>query len=127
MQPLHLFSLASQHNNWLATRQTLVAGNIANVNTPGFKALDIQAFDEALEAAGLRMTTTTAGHMQPETTAASAGADAGRSHTWETFHSGNNVSLEQELMKASAVNRAYSLNTSVIKSFNRMLISSTKG
>jgi flagellar basal-body rod protein FlgB len=127
MQQLHLFSLASQNNQWLAARQTLLAGNVANANTPGYKALDIQPFDEALEAAKLRMTATTAGHMQPDPTGAVTGTDAGHGLTWETFHSGNNVSVEQELIKSNEVSRAYSLNTSIVKSFNRFLIASTKG
>ena len=45
---------------------------------------------------------------------------------WEITHSGNSVSLEQELIKAGEVNRAYRLNTSVVKAFHRMLLASAK-
>ena len=34
-----------------------------------------------------------------------------KAEPWETTHSGNSVSLEQELIKAGEVNRAYRLNT----------------
>ena len=44
MTPIHLFNVVSQHNRWLAARQTAIAGNVANANTPGYKALDVQPF-----------------------------------------------------------------------------------
>ena len=46
---------------------------------------------------------------------------------WEVTHSGNSVSLEQEMIKAGEVNRTYSLNTSIVKAFNQMLMASIKG
>jgi flagellar basal-body rod protein FlgB len=41
-------------------------------------------------------------------------------------HSGNSVSLEQEMLKAGDINQDYSLNTAIIKSFHRMFMTSTK-
>lgn len=127
MSSLYLFGLASQHNQWLATRESVVAGNIANANTPGYKALELEPFEAALDSARLRMTTTAPGHMVPEKTSVRADGETGKGHTWDTYHSGNNVSVEQELLKASEVNRAYSLNTNVMRSFNRMLLASNRG
>jgi flagellar basal-body rod protein FlgB len=49
-----------------------------------------------------------------------------REAPWETSLSGNNVTLEQELMKAGEVNRAYRLNTSIAKVFHRMLMTSAR-
>ena len=45
---------------------------------------------------------------------------------WDVTHSGNTISLEQELIKAGEVNRAYRLNTSVAKAFHRMILASAK-
>jgi flagellar basal-body rod protein FlgB len=36
MQPIQLFELTSKQAHWLTVRQSVVAGNIANVNTPGY-------------------------------------------------------------------------------------------
>ncbi|MGB3139981.1 MAG: flagellar basal body rod protein FlgB, partial [Aestuariivirga sp.] len=44
----------------------------------------------------------------------------------ETAHSGNNVSLENELLKLGETNSQFALNTSLIKSFNRMIMASLK-
>ena len=125
-EPVHLFNVISQHNRWLSVRQATIAGNIANVNTPGFKALDVKPFEAALEQTSLAMASTTPAHV---TTAADAAPafDVRKEEPWEVTHSGNTVSLEQELIKAGDVNRAFALNTSVLKAFHRMLLASTKG
>lgn len=126
MQPIYLFNLASQHNQWLSVRQAAIAGNIANANTPGFEAQDVEPFEAALDAAHLAMAATQPGHLAPSPT--DAPAPETRAHEpWEVTHSGNSVSLEQELLKAGEANRAYALNIGVVKAFHRMLIASVKG
>jgi flagellar basal-body rod protein FlgB len=125
MTPVHLFNVVSQHNGWLSARQATIAGNIANANTPGYKALDVQPFEMAMEQARLAMAATAPAHMTPP--AGSAPAPGVRSEAgWEVNHSGNSVNLEQELIKAGDVNRAFRLNTSVVKAFHRMILASAK-
>ncbi len=125
MTPVHLFNVISQHNRWLSARQATIAGNIANANTPGHKALDVAPFEMALESARLAMTATSPAHMT--TGSADTPATAVRNEEpWEITHSGNSVSLEQELIKAGDVNRAYRLNTGVLKAFQRMILASAK-
>jgi flagellar basal-body rod protein FlgB len=41
-------------------------------------------------------------------------------------HSGNSVSLEQEMTKGGEVNRDYSMNAAIVRSFHRMLLSGVK-
>ena len=125
MTPVHLFNVVSQHNRWLALRQATIAGNVANANTPGYKAADVAPFEAALETARLGMRTSASGHMMPGGGAAAA-ADIRPEQPWDVTHSGNSVSLEQEMLKAGEVNRAYRLNTSVLKAFQRMLLASAK-
>ena len=125
MTPVHLFNVISQHNRWLSVRQATIAGNIANANTPGYKALDVEPFEAAMEQTRLAMTSTRPAHM---TTAADTtpATDIRKEEPWEITHSGNSVTLEQELIKAGEVHRAFRLNTSVLKAFHRMLLASTK-
>jgi flagellar basal-body rod protein FlgB len=126
MRSIHLFDLASRHNQWLSMRQSVVAGNIANANTPGYRALELQPFEVVLESASLQMAVTERGHMAPDATAAAPTNEVGGSRTWDVYRSGNNVNLEQEMIKAGDVNRAYSMNAGVMKAFHRMLLSSTR-
>lgn len=124
--PVYLFGLASRQANWLAARQTTISGNIANANTPGYRAKDVEPFADVLDKTKLAMAATDNGHI---------GFDASRpesmkvkkADTWDTVHSRNSVSLEQELIKAGEVDRQHSLNTSIVKAFHRMLMSTVRG
>lgn len=126
MAPIGLFKVASQHNQWLSMRQSIISGNIANANTPSYKAREIEPFEAVLSQAGLNMAQTQAGHIAPPADNV-ASRTARDEDTWQVQHSGGTVTLEAELLKAGEVNRAYAMNAGVIKAFHRMLIASAKG
>lgn len=126
MRPIHLFELVSQHNSWLSARQAVIAGNVANVNTPGYRALDLVPFESVMEATRLRMAVTERGHMAPDRTAAAASTETENSESWDVYHSGSNVSIEQQLLNASSVSRSYTLNTNLLQSFHRMIRASAR-
>lgn len=116
--------LAASQERWLSLRQATVAANIANANTPGYRAQDIEPFNKILDAKVVPVTVTSPMHI---TTGSRVEAQAMRKEkTWETVHSGNSVSLEQEMLKAGDINRDYSLNTAIVKSFHRMFMTSMK-
>jgi flagellar basal-body rod protein FlgB len=122
---IHLFDVVSRHNRWLSVRQSTIASNIANADTPGYKSLDVEPFEKVLESTRLTMNATHPGHLTDGATKAAA-VDIRKSEPWETTYSGNSVSLEQELINAGDVNRAYRLNTGIAKAFHRMLLASAK-
>src|SRR5271169_6404695 len=47
-----LFDLAEKRLAWTAQRQSVLAANIANANTPGFQARDVQSFESVLSGTG---------------------------------------------------------------------------
>ncbi|MGT2435621.1 flagellar basal body rod protein FlgB [Bradyrhizobium betae] len=123
--PLYLFELASSQARYLELRQSTIATNVANANTPGFKARDVEPFNKVLDNTPVRLATTSPSHMQ----LAAAETDTrktAKKDSWEVVHSGNSVSLEQEMIKGSDVSRDYSMNAAVVRSFHRMLLSSAK-
>lgn len=124
--PVHLFGLISQHNRWLSLRQATIANNIANANTPGFKGFEVEPFEKAMTQAELTMTRSAPQHMTP-TGSDDRAVDLQSSQPWEITESGNGISLENELIKASDVSRAYRLNAGVMKAFHRMILASSKG
>ena len=63
MQPVNLFKLASLQAEWLSVRQAAVAGNIANADTPGYRAVDVEPFEKVLERSGVSLTATNEGHF----------------------------------------------------------------
>lgn len=127
MTGVYLFDLASQQARYLAVRQATIASNVANANTPDYKARDVVPFAQVLSRAGsttgLAMTASahvTAGENQIPTKPVSA-ADA-----WDALQTSSSVSLEQEMLKAGEVSRDHTLNTGIVKAFHRMLMSSVK-
>lgn len=123
--PVYLFDLASRQAQWLAARQSTISGNIANANTPGYRARDIEPFADVLDKTKLAMAATNGGHIGLDTTRAE-GTKVKKADTWDTVYSKNSVSLEQELIKAGEIDRQHSLNTSIVKAFHRMLMSSVR-
>ena len=122
---VYLFDLASRHMTWLAERQAVTASNIANANTPGYRAQGMSPFSSYLEGPSVDLAMTSPIHLSlPADEARNAMAEPGQ--TWASSHSGNNVSIEQELMTASASNRMMSMDASIMRSFHRMLLTSVK-
>ena len=125
MEPIHLFDLANRQARWLSTSQSVIAANIANAATPGYRAQAVAPFSEALSKTALQLASTDPAHLALDPAQAQASAIKDES-PWETTDSGNTVSLEQELIGAGDVNRAFSLNTSLVKAFHGMLMSAAK-
>jgi len=125
MNSIYLLDLASRQAGWLFARQTAIAGNVANVDTPGYRSQDVEPFTEALEATRLAMAATAPGHIAASVMR-KADVPAVMQNGWEVKASGNSVTLEAELLKSGQVGRAYSLNTAIVKSFHNMLMMSAK-
>ncbi|WP_377294094.1 flagellar basal body rod protein FlgB [Rhizobium sp. SG2393] len=122
MQPIQLFELASRQAQWLAARQNVVAGNIANVNTPGYNARDVQPFDTVLnQTNSMRMAATNPRHFTESPMAADV-IETSDMDASEVKVSGNSVSVEDELMKSGQIKRDYELNAGLVKAFHRMML-----
>ncbi|WJW80276.1 flagellar basal body protein [Bartonella sp. TP] len=125
----NVFAVAARQAQWLSVRQNAVASNIANVNTPGYKAVDVKPFasfvNEGAKLAG-SMLVTNPRHM------ADAGAVVGdvaftAEATDEVTHSGNNVNLEGEVNKGAIIAQDMQFNASVVRVFHRMYLAAAKG
>ena len=125
MNPIFLFNLASRQLQHLTARQAVISGNIANANTPGYRARDVAPFKDVLDKTVLAMAATKAGHLEVDGIAARP-ARATSADGWDVVHSGNSVSIEEQLMKSGEVSRQQALNGGVVKAFNRMLGLSVK-
>jgi len=125
MSQLNLFALATENAKWLHARQSLVAGNVANVSTPGYRAVDLKPFTTFLDKAGEALATTHPAHFSL------ASVESGTARSVETNASdatlsGNSVSLESEMVKLGDINRALSLNTGIQRVFHQMLMTAAK-
>ncbi|MEO1102932.1 MAG: flagellar basal body protein [Pseudomonadota bacterium] len=122
-QPLYITHLANRRADWASTRQAAIAGNIANANTPRYKAQDITAFEADFERTRLQLAATNTRHMQLTGLQMHA-EEVDETRSWDVKHSANTVSLDEQLMKADETARHHQLSLSVLGSFHRMLLSS---
>lgn len=121
MDSVNLYNLASQQARWVAVRQKAVASNIANVNTTGFRTVDVAAFKESLASgSSTSLAATDSRHLKP---VSNEGAfrivELERDALTGTEPK---VRMEHELMKAGAVRRDYEMNTAIVKAFHRMFM-----
>lgn len=78
-------------------RMAVIAQNVANADTPGYKAKDMPAFAEIYAAEGLEMRATRPGHLTVASQVAMPIPEVAQGHE---APNGNSVSLEAEMVKS---------------------------
>jgi flagellar basal-body rod protein FlgB len=126
MNDLAVFRIGHDRAKWLAARVAVVAANVANADTPGYRAKDISPFGSVLNDARIQMTRSQASHLAPDQTIEARYGVAPREGAIEK-HSGNSVSLETEMAVLGETKSQQSSVTAILGAFHRMLLSSTRG
>lgn len=120
IEKLSIFQLAGGLARHSAARQTVVARNLANMDSPGFKAQDIANFSDFLGNSSANkpgdggLKTSRAGHI-----AVAEGQATYRAHEisgLEQKSNGNSVSLETETLRAIEAERAHSRALAIYQS-----------
>ena len=125
MSQPYVLQLAAQRTQWLSARAELIAANVANANTPGYQATDLQPFSSVLDSAQVSMVSTNPAHMAPGGDAF-AEARVIEADSPETTLSGNSVDVENEMMKLSEVNRDYTMATNIKRVIHQMMMAALK-
>lgn len=124
LNKLPIFALITQRMAWLTKRQEILAQNIANADTPGYRPRDLtdKSFGALLRARlpslGVRLTQQ--GHIMPSRSAGAFRADVGEGSV-ATTPSGNAVILEEQMMKVSETEGAYRLATNLYRKHVAMI------
>ncbi len=119
--PLHL-QLSSKVLDMQLERQNLVMSNLANIKTPGYKALDME-WEEQLQAALGRdargkMTRTEQGHMPAVFSPESFGPEWHKAFRPHVIMGDDSVDMDKEMAKMSKNVLMYkSLSTVIQKNF----------
>jgi flagellar basal-body rod protein FlgB len=125
LSPIYLFEVAAQKAQWLSARQTAIAGNVANANTPGYRAIDIQPFSAVLDTSPIELAATNPAHLSSPQSEAGALREIDVDPTEQTL-SGNTVNLEQQMINLGEVNRDYTMSANIRRSFHQLLLSALK-
>lgn len=106
-QGIAFLSALQNRMGWLSDRQKVVAENVANASTPGFKPSDLTAQDftamvqgQAPDGGNLGLSVTDAMHIEPQGLGP-AHARTVISPDSETTLNGNSVVLEEQMLKMS--------------------------
>lgn len=125
LNTLPLFSLISQRLGWLTERQKVLAENVANIDTPGYRARDLKPVDfgklAAAAADRLQPAATNPRHMTSAGTGATARTEFTKPIPGEATLSGNTVSIETEMMKVAETAMDHQLVTNLYRKHVGML------
>jgi len=121
------FKDASQRLEWLSTRQKVISENVANANTPGFKAKDISSFAKMLESTQQTgVTTTDPRHIKTSTQTAGVRSEVDKS-AWAETLDGNSVVLEQQTIKVNEISGNYQLAARLYRKGHDLLTLAVRG
>jgi flagellar basal-body rod protein FlgB len=114
---LPLLSALTEKMKWHQARQSLLAENVANAETPGYKGRDLKAFGFTehmanLSTAKIETMTTQPTHISVQATGAD-GFGARDMNSFEVTPEGNGVTLEDEMMKVTSNQMDYQTITAI--------------
>lgn len=109
-----LFDALRTKLNWHQTRQSMLAQNVANADTPNYRARDLAPVDfrQTLQLAGAGEVSTAithAAHIEGAAASLSGAFDAERSGGFEITPEGNEVVLEEQMMKVTSNQMDYQM------------------
>jgi flagellar basal-body rod protein FlgB len=127
-----LNTMLKGHMKYMTSRQRVLAHNIANIDTPGYKARDLKKLDFGDMAnrsiSKLELRTTSQKHL--EGTLAGANTPFRADKDRETFESSptqNNVVLEDQMGKISDTGAQYSFSSSMLRKYTQLYRKATGG
>jgi flagellar basal-body rod protein FlgB len=120
-----LFTALAEKMKWHQTRQGLLAENVANAETPGYRGRDLSQFGFAEHMRSLSTTSIATKVTQPGHIAAigtdADGFGARSNNNFEITPEGNGVTLEDEMMKVATNQMDYQIVTSLYTRSVRLL------
>ena len=113
-----LFAAMKTKFAWLTQRQDVLAQNIANADSPGYRARDLKAFDFKNFVRGqqdhIKMAATDSSHIDGRGRARDFSAGKVRS-PYETAPAGNSVVLEEQMHKINENSTTHRLISELYK------------
>ncbi|MFT3974338.1 MAG: flagellar basal body protein [Amaricoccus sp.] len=110
---LNILSLASALARHASARQQVISENVANADTPGYRARDIRSFGELVDPVVSGSPAFEAKRTRPEHVAFGSSIDGFEPEMSAAFGAetpnGNSVSLEDQMMRGAEVQQEHGL------------------
>lgn len=131
MDKLTLFSAVKSRLSWLTQRQEVLSQNVANADTPRYRATDLKPFQfkEILrqEKIQLNMDVTNASHQPGRRKRIRDFAEERVRQPFETSPNGNNVIIEEQMAKVNETHTKHRLVTQLYKKHLGMITMAVRG
>lgn len=119
-----LNTMMKGHMKYMTERQKVLAQNIANIDTPGYKANDTKKVDFAKMARQgaqrLPMVATSPKHLDGTLGRGGSFATEKAGDTFETTPTQNNVVLEDQMAKVSDTGANFQLSNTMMRKFTQL-------
>jgi flagellar basal-body rod protein FlgB len=125
LMDMPVFSALTDKMRWHQARQGLLAENVANAETPGYRGRDLAQYDFADRQGAMSSASLLTHATQPMHFSVSSGEggafDAQRMANFEVTPEGNGVTLEDEMMKVTTNMMDYQAATTLYQKSIRVL------
>jgi len=116
---LAIFSAVRKRLGWLTQRQEILAQNIANSDTPKYRASDLKpySFKELIRSEGmqLNMTVSEESHLPGRRKRIRDFSEVTTRRPYETSPDGNSVIIEEQMGKINETQLSHKLTTNIYK------------
>ena len=118
-----IFGMLNEKMNWLSQRQRVLAQNVANADTPTYRAKDLRPLDFRQELARgvprISMAYSNSRHIVSSDQNYQFRVERAK-RAYETAPMKNNVVLEEQMMKLTTTQSDYQMATSVYRKFTQL-------
>jgi flagellar basal-body rod protein FlgB len=122
---LKLFKMAMTQMDWAAQRQKVLAQNISNADTPGYRPSDVKKpdFKNVLmsRAAPVKVARTNSQHLKGTIPEQENFRTNGVRKTFEASPDGNKVIIEEQMQKVGSTRGDYNTAITLMKSHMKMM------
>jgi flagellar basal-body rod protein FlgB len=128
MEASKVSQLLAQQLSHYANRSKVIASNIANIDTPGYKTKDIVSFDDVVKSTSstqnrLQMTQTNSAHMHGNI------SNSNNSKTFKQIEvenlredrTGNNVDIDKQMAENAKNTIAFNATKAALKKNNQLM------
>ena len=116
---LPMFQALREKMQWHQQRQSVLAENVANADTPGYRSQDLKPFtfsglvSAERDSGSIKPVVTQAGHITSSGIAGSHNVKTLQAGSFERTPNGNSVVLEEQMMKIAENQMDYQTATSL--------------
>lgn len=121
---IKIFSMMQTKMGHLSERQDILARNIANADTPGYRAKDLKELDFKnmvnVESRRLQMRATDPSHQKPRESNTQDFREVQQRDTYDVTPMKNHVVIEEQMMKVAETKLQYDMTTNLYKKMSDM-------